>query len=159
MSGVDCEGIELARKASDPNVAPAVDDVARIAAEAIGQHVGRQSLAAASGVEPHAGWAPDSSRLVVDLDPPPLRLGARPSGAARRGERERTGEGHRIHACAGFRVSRRDDRAEQGGIHESNGPFRCPEARPHRAPEKLGRGHLGPRILVERGQLAVRPEA
>ena len=130
VAGMDSEGIELGREAADPDVPAAVDDVARVAAQALGEQVGRQSLAAAAGVEADAGRAPDGARLVVDLDQPPVRLDARARRLALRREREGIREGDRLHAGARLGVPGGDDRAEQGRVDETAGPLGAPRGRP-----------------------------
>ena len=67
----DLVGVDESVGAADADVAAAVDDEARVAAQAAGDQVGREALAGAAGVEADAGRAGDRAGRVVDLEAAP----------------------------------------------------------------------------------------
>ncbi len=64
----DLVGSDEGVGAADADVAAAVDDEARVAAQAAGDEVGGEALAGAAGVEADAGGATDRAAGVVDLE-------------------------------------------------------------------------------------------
>ncbi len=111
---LDRERIELSADAADGDVAAAVDDEARVAAQAMGDGVGREPLADPAGVDPDAGRTADGAALLVDRDLPPAggRIGTRRAPGRRDGERlaQRDGLGAVVRALVADGLERSDER-------------------------------------------------
>ena len=144
----DLVGVDERVGAADPDVAAAVDDEARVAAQPLGDQVGGEALAGAAGVEADAGRAGDRPGRVVDLEAAPARrrVGARRAPRRRLGERgaqRRAGHpGPRGDVAGGL------DLADQGRVDQAAAALRRPEAgldRRRAAAPRRGRARAGRR--------------
>ena len=147
------------RKTADANVAAAVDDDPRVAAERLGDDVGRQALSGAAGVEDNPRRPRDHTLVVVDLDRLPPAIAIRRRRPARGGQGQRLGQAGRCHARARARVADRLELAHQRRVNEAIRALGCPQPGLDRASQKLRRLHDRARIGVEGAELAVGAKA
>ena len=156
---VDLVGMDERVGAADPDVAAAIDDEARVAAQAGGDHVGGEALAGAAGVEAQAGRPDDLPRLVVDLEAAPALLRPRARRPPRRRVGERLGQRHARDPGPGGDVAGGLDLADQGRVDETAAALGGDDARRDRAPQQLRGGHALAPIGVQPAELALGLEA
>ena len=153
------KGSSRAGEAPDADIAAAVDHVARVAAQPLGDQVRRQALAAAAGVEdarPEDGAPSRPGRR-------PRSSATRPPGGDSRGGGPALPRARRRAAPAparrATRGSRRRRSRHRGSDRRARAPPRGPEPGVDRLAEQRRGGDDLARILVEGRQLAVWLEA
>ncbi len=126
----DLVGIDQRVGPAEPNVAAAIDDEARVAAQAVGDQVGRQALSGSPGVEPDPRRAGDRPGGVVDLELTPvgIRVGFR--RLPRRSLGEGGAKGRARHAGPRGVVAGGLDLADQGRVDQAVASARRRPGRP-----------------------------
>ena len=89
VAHVEVERLRQCPRATDAQLAAAVDREAVVIADEGRDEVGRQALAGPAGVELHAGRSPDDAGVVVDRDGAPPRRRVRPCRGTGRGLAQR----------------------------------------------------------------------
>ena len=156
----DLVGVDQRVGAADADVAAAVDDEARVAAQALGDHVGGEALAGAAGVEAQARRADDLPGRVVDLELAPAALGVAAGPGAAPAPRRAPSPAARRPSRPARRRSRPPRSRRPGSGRRGRRCARPPQspAATARAQQRRGRHPLA-RVGVQRAELAVGLEA
>jgi hypothetical protein len=147
---------DAVKRATQPQVAAAVDREALVPRQRPRGQVGEQALESAA-VQPHAGRPGDDRGLGVGRDGQPAVVGVGPRGPSRRRVLEREPQRHRL-ADQVVHVADPLERAREREVNEPARPVRGSDARVHEGDHVRARAYGVAGIVVQRRELAGRVE-